>query len=210
MFYSKFIHKIIALCLLIFLGTYFFQTFFNSAILNLNRNILEGLLDNEINFELIDLSYRKIYSIDSQTFAGLKDLKYLRLESNYLSSIDLGTFDDLNNLEILFLFNNKLKSIHPAIFSNLLKLKYLNLNGNQLYSIESTTFYGLTNLVDLNLGLNLIQSIDPNTLNGLVKLQTLYLYSNQLNVIYQVTKQLFNLLKCVLISLSFHFVIVIN
>jgi Leucine-rich repeat (LRR) protein len=166
MFYSKFILKRVLSCILLFIGIFFFKGIFYPKLLNLNRSILEQLLENEINFDLIDLSNREIYYIDALTFAGLRKLKYLRLESNFLTNIDLGTFDDLRSLEILFLFKNKLKSIHPATFSKLYKLKYLNLNGNQLYTIESTTFYGLTNLIDLNLGLNFLSSIDPNTLGN--------------------------------------------
>lgn len=58
--------------------------------------------------EILNLSLKKIKTIDANVFEGLSNLRKLDLNENQLRKIKANTFKCLSQLEILDLFSNKM------------------------------------------------------------------------------------------------------
>lgn len=166
-----------------------------------------------IQLEVLDVSYNNIINIPNKSFATLKYLLILKLDSNHISMLDDGSFDGLLSLQHLNLTNNKLIALPPELFNstkdlrqlyvshntisvlapglfeNLNKLQILDLSYNELTSswVNRETLQGLAELVILKLNNNKLQSLDRNTLQELRNLQYLNLEANEIEVIAQST-----------------------
>ena len=152
MFLVFFIKKMNSIFFIIILLVHFKGLSF--ILINLNKTIL-----NEwgftFNSSIIDLKYKNISHIDSNTFKNLVKCTKLKINGNFITQIENDTF-------------KRLKSI-----------KELDLHRNLLSSLNSSTFDGLENLTFLDLYLNKINFIDKNTFKNVSQLQYLYLdFSN--------------------------------
>lgn len=114
---------------------------------------------------------------------GFKNLIYLYLSFNNLSTLDANLFVDLNLLKSLELTNNKISVLHDGCFNGLANLTELNLSYNNLTQIISRFFYGLEKLSNLNLDGNYISFLVNETFTNLPSLSTLSIkHNNLLNV----------------------------
>ena len=115
-------------------------------------------------------------------FAGLTDLKELRLTGNYqLYGLPSGVFSGLAKLETLDLYDNQFHQGLPAgVFSGLTKLETLNLGENRIPTLRAEAFSGLSVLETLNLGVNRLPALPDGVFSGLTKLKTLSLSDNLL------------------------------
>ena len=121
-------------------------------------------------------------SLKADDFAGLTDLKELRLTGNYqLYGLPSGVFSGLAKLETLDLYDNQFHQGLPArVFSGLTKLETLNLGENRIPMLRAEAFSGLSVLETLNLGVNRLPALPDGVFSGLTKLKTLSLSDNLL------------------------------
>ena len=121
-------------------------------------------------------------SLRADDFAGLTELKELRLTSNkQLLALPSGVFSDLAKLETLDLYNNQFYQGLPAgVFSGLSALETLNLGANRIPALRAEAFSGLSALETLNLGNNRITALPAGVFSGLSALETLNLGGNDL------------------------------
>ena len=122
-------------------------------------------------------------SLRADDFAGLTDLKELRLTGNHqlLALPSRGVFSGLAKLETLDLYNNQFYQGLPAgVFSGLTKLETLNLGANRLPALRAEAFSGLSALETLILGVNRLPALPAGVFSGLTKLKTLSLNDNLL------------------------------
>ncbi len=121
-------------------------------------------------------------SLKADDFAGLTDLKELRLKGNYqLLALPSGVFSGLAKLETLDLYNNQFHQGLPAgVFSGLTKLETLNLGANRIPTLRAEAFSGLSVMETLNLGVNRLPALPDGVFSGLAELETLDLGGNDL------------------------------
>ena len=94
--------------------------------------------------QVIDLTHNLIESLDEEDlFAGLYELRILRLSYNLLTRISAHIFSELESLEELDLSHNQLQYIHPDVFRYQPVLRLVYLGSNNLASLQETTFSGL-------------------------------------------------------------------
>ena len=154
-----------------------------------------GGVETDQEGKIIKLDLAKIHThIVPPELSLLKDLKYLNLNGNKLTSVP-SELSQLRNLEYLNLKNNKLTSI-PSELSQLIKLKELYLSKNKLTSIPSELSQ-LKNLKILNLCNNKLSSI-PSELSQLKNLKKLFLQRNNISLVPSGLSKLINLDICTL------------
>ncbi len=71
----------------------------------------------------VDLSQRKIFSIDPSTFHGLAQLTRVDLSHNSIEALELGVFAGLRNMTELVLYDNLIMRIEEGVLAGLLNLK---------------------------------------------------------------------------------------
>ncbi len=140
--------------------------------------------------ESLKLCKNRIKEINENSFLSLKNLKYLDLSENNISSLNFlfGTYTSLN------LSFNSIEVITPGSFKNLTSLTSLDLNGNIIEIIELNTFEGLNNLVFLSIENNYLKIIASNSLSSLHLLETLNLNNNEIFYIEHLPKSIKKLL----------------
>ena len=122
--------------------------------------------------QLWDLALSGYQFRDLTAFAGLPNLRYLRLFDNQISDVTPPT--GLPNLRGLYLSNNQISDITPL--AGLTNLRWLSLWGNQIKDISPLA--EVTNLETLYLSGNQISDITP--LAGLTNLHYLTLSGNRI------------------------------
>ncbi|KAI4890411.1 hypothetical protein NFI96_000133 [Prochilodus magdalenae] len=116
------------------------------------RNLPAGL-------QTLSLSGNRIQTIGPSDFAGIKNVKEIRLNRNCYHKtgckgsllVQNGTFSDLHQLTYLFLTQNRLQRIPPSLPRSLQKL---HLRQNTIENIEASDLENLTNLRILDLSGN--------------------------------------------------------
>ena len=120
-------------------------------------------------------------SLRADDFAGLTDLKELRLTGNkQLLALPSGVFSGLTKMETLNLGNNRIPALRAEAFSGLSALETLNLERNRLPALPAGVFSGLTKLKTLSLSANLLTAFPAGMFSGLAELETLDLGGNDL------------------------------
>lgn len=144
----------------------------------------------------LHLNDNQIESVNIRTFADLRKLEYLNLNSNNLDRLDfLQQWDD-NMLTELLVANNDIEELSRDTFTTMKNMVRLDLDGNRLVTIESGTFKGMSALHDLSLRNNLLTNMDDNALEGLQGLQRLKISGNALITLKNCTfSGLINLLQ---------------
>ncbi|XP_076354815.1 uncharacterized protein LOC143249224 [Tachypleus tridentatus] len=120
--------------------------------------IENGTFINLTKLQRLELSLNLIEKLNAFNFCGLKELQYLDLSFNKLTSTE-EAFQNLTLLEKLNLRANKLTTITPGSFNGLLEVQYLNLDSNTISHIEVGAFQHLTKLVHLILSNNPLTSL---------------------------------------------------
>ena len=121
------------------------------------ENIVLYLSEVPKNQVVLDLSKLCLYSIPP--LFGLKFLRALYLNSNYISSIPLGCLPKNTSLKLIDLGENTFAQLRGDEFKDQVNLETLRFTMNQFSSIEPFFFHHLPRLVDLNLQENSISEI---------------------------------------------------
>ena len=140
-----------------------------------------------VNQIIISEIYNRI-KFDGCAFKKFKNVLYLRISSNHLSSNQLDKFPDdlffgLARLSQLDISWNKFVELTPNLFDSLNGLTDLNISNNQIQTLPKNQFLKLTNLTSLNLSHNILQEISMETFQGLKKLNTLDISFNKLSTL---------------------------
>ncbi|KAG5269669.1 hypothetical protein AALO_G00204630 [Alosa alosa] len=129
-------------------------------------------------------SANTISQIMPYTFADLKRLRALHLDSNRLSVVADDHFRGLTNLRHLILANNQLHHISPHAFDDFLgTLEDLDMSYNNLVDVPWETISKLTNVNTLNMDHNLIEHVPQGVFTNMLKLARLDMTSNKLKKI---------------------------
>ena len=107
------------------------------------------------NVRWVRLENNQLTSLPSDVFNGLSSVTQIRLEGNQLTSLPSDVFNGLSNLEWLYLNNNQLTSLPSNIFNGLSSLQRLRLNNNPDLIVPEASFFqnqSLNNLSTLRLG----------------------------------------------------------
>ena len=130
------------------------------------------------------------------TIGNLKELKYLDLFGNRLSSAAFSSIYKLDKLESLNLGANLIRELDNSI-GNLTKLIILNLERNQLEHIPET-IGNLINIEELNLQFNQLIQL-PESIGNLKLVKKIELKHNRLN---KLPKSFYNLKKLIHLNLK--------
>ncbi|XP_072748295.1 uncharacterized protein [Anoplolepis gracilipes] len=133
------------------------------------------------NLTRLDLGFNNISHLSADTFYGTPDLKSLNLRSNFLTTIDSGTFA-FPHLEILDLSDNKIDTLRKQSFHGLESLQRLDLGGNEIVQLSTEQFRNLKSLRILNLLNNKIRSLPRDVFEG-TRLEILDLSHNKFTVV---------------------------
>ncbi|KAM0734682.1 Chaoptin [Formica fusca] len=133
------------------------------------------------NLTRLDLGFNNISHLSADTFYGTPDLKSLNLRSNFLTTIDSGTFA-FPHLEILDLSDNKIDTLRKQSFHGLESLQRLDLGGNEIIQLSTEQFRNLKSLRILNLSNNKIRSLPRDVFEG-TRLEILDLSHNKFTVV---------------------------
>ena len=110
-----------------------------------------------------------------------KDTKVLKMQENYLDSLQKDAFSNYRSLQQLYLGMNQIESIAPDAFRHLAMLQILDLNTNKLDDVPSKSFKHLSrSLRTLTLSGNQIRYIAANSLQMLTKIEKLDFENNWL------------------------------
>ena len=129
------------------------------------------------------LAYNDMVVLPWGLLSGLRDLEYLTLRGNRLSSLDGNLFNETKKLSDLILRNNNLKQLPNVLLYGLKQLNELHLGGNDLTVLPKGFFVGLKNLKYLYLWGNQINSLDEELFIETNKLTVLNLAGNNLSVL---------------------------
>ncbi|XP_066995151.2 insulin-like growth factor-binding protein complex acid labile subunit [Anabrus simplex] len=129
------------------------------------------------------------------TFAGLSNLKFLRVYSCDLHNINWEMFDGLHTLRYLSLEKNHLLFIPDFAFYGTPNLKTLSLSHNKLLNLQSTSLAGLLKLEELDLSHNKFSHLSEFSLPPFPKLQTANFKHNPIEAIFASTFEIMNATK---------------
>ncbi|CAL1261669.1 unnamed protein product [Larinioides sclopetarius] len=131
------------------------------------------------------------------SFSVYRNLEFLDVSHNQLSTLDKGNFEDLKKLKVLLVNSNMISVLQNDTFISLNALKVLHLNENYLQTLPAKVFVQLESLELLDLCQNSISNIDQEAFFGLKSLKTLLLRDNKLTNIpstpFQYISKLFKL-----------------
>ena len=146
-------------------------TFSTNKIENLN-----GIFDECIRLEYLDLSANNLYSLKNMFNSSLNLLKLI-LDKNKLTEIGENDFSSLKSLVLLSISNNNIYQIHENAFNSLVNLKRLDLSKNNLISLpERSVAYMSLEYFDISDNKNLIYFPDNNQFHSLQNLNVHYPY----------------------------------
>lgn len=132
--------------------------------------------------QILILANNEFTHIYSTTFAHLKYLRRLILNTNRIHYLADEAFSDLLSLQTLDLRYNALPStaLEGGVFANLNSVWLVRLDGNRITRISANSFHGLTNAISMNLSANAISSIDRFAFYEMTSLQYLYFDTEKL------------------------------
>ena len=130
------------------------------------------------NLEWLSLNRNQLTTLPPDIFAGLGNLKSVWLIFNQLKALPRDIFEGVGNMGALRLHHNRLKVLPPGIFEGLKELSYLDLSHNELKTLPPGIFGDLEALEVLSLGYNRLSNLPPGIFAGLEKLRHLRLYGS--------------------------------
>ncbi|XP_015609044.1 slit homolog 1 protein [Cephus cinctus] len=93
----------------------------------------------EVNVKTLNLTGNLLTNLPGGIFENLKDLEYLFLDRNNISSVD-GAFSGLNNLKLLNFSQNKIKVMNGGEFYGIPKTSEILIKNNSLWTISTRIF----------------------------------------------------------------------
>lgn len=186
----------------------------------------EAQLDIEIlehkQLEVLNLGYNNIQTLSSFSFCSLSSLKVLNLTHNSLDEFPLEecfkellkldlSFNNLERLEILLLPNlrllnlqhNRLEFLNQNAITSLKKLQTIYFNNNKLNSIPENFFEGNNDIKEIHLQNNSIDT-SLNCFGGLQQLLVLNISCNMLRSEYLSSDTFSDLIRLVVLDLSYN------
>nr|CAB3263512.1 toll-like receptor 7-like precursor [Phallusia mammillata] len=127
----------------------------------------------------LDLSLTSLDVLRSTDLSNLKQLKYLKLCSTGLTSINPGALDPLYNLTSICLSNNPLTQ-PPSIPSS---VQEINMTQTDLVALTRSFLGNLTNAVTLDFNKGFLRHIEDGSFTNLLQLRMLNLSTNKLQKI---------------------------
>lgn len=135
---------------------------------NNQLKVLPQALLNSSSIKSLDLAYNGISILPA--LSGMKNLHFLGLDGNTISSLSNATFANMSNLHVLNLAANQLESIPQGTFESLQQLRGLRLDSNALRDLNGIVA-SLGKLQWLNVSSNALEWFDfafiPHTLEFL-------------------------------------------
>ncbi|XP_025425391.1 chaoptin isoform X2 [Sipha flava] len=128
------------------------------------------------------LDNNDISSVPVNSLHSLDSLQYVNLESNRISVLVPGTFGSPNQtyLREVRLNQNYLMSLEPNTFHDLQQLQTITVSRNKIIEVMSRAFNKLPRLLNVDLSYNRIEYIQPSAFERLPGLKRLDLQGNQL------------------------------
>ncbi|XP_062441879.1 leucine-rich repeats and immunoglobulin-like domains protein 1 [Rhea pennata] len=128
----------------------------------------------------VNLSYNKLTEIDPSAFAGLSNLREVRLNNNELTAIpSLGAAS--SGVLSLHLHHNRIRSIEASQLKPYVTLETLDLSFNDITEIRNGCFPQGLHIKELYLGSNRISTLEPGAFDSLSRsLLTLRLSKNRI------------------------------
>ncbi|CAL8303115.1 unnamed protein product [Arctogadus glacialis] len=127
----------------------------------------------------LDLFSNRISNLSSHSIQSMKQLRYLDLAGNSLSSVPHDLIS-LSSLEILYLSANNIAEVGCLDFFNLTRLKELYLVYNYIDKLDGCVFQYQKDLKVLDLSNNLLLELDDTFKIGLKNLEFLDLSTNRI------------------------------
>lgn len=109
----------------------------------------DGLLNDLVSLEVLDLSYNRFTQLNSTFFKGVSNLRELSLARNELVKLPSDTFKNLRKMIVLDLSYNRLTQFHKELLANTKRLKELNLTGNPIQGLLKHDFWDYKKLTVL-------------------------------------------------------------
>lgn len=132
----------------------------------------------------LDLQGSRLRNLSGSAFQGMKQLKTLQLQQNFLGpSLPPTLFRDLKELRTLKLGRNQLKDLEPEHFQGCENLETLDLSENFLSNLTAGTFPSSLEL--LNLSFNFLEDLPPLAFAANLQLRWLHLRSAGLQKLQQ-------------------------
>ena len=111
------------------------------------------------NLKMLTMQNNNISVIPRHALETLKILRVFILNSNFVTSLDAGTFKNLGSLQILQMSNNWISNIGNDSLIDLENLITLELQNNNVTFLSQSLFQNLTHLIFLNISQNHIQNV---------------------------------------------------
>ncbi|XP_072047161.1 uncharacterized protein [Amphiura filiformis] len=143
----------------------------------------------------LDISSRRLQTIQIGSFSNLTDITYLLASYSDLETLQNEAFKGLDQLQVLDLSNNRFSYITKGIFFGLVQLSQLFLNENDLRAVTPDMFFGLSNLEVLYLTDNIITTVKSDAFFFLKQLK---IVSLRMNLITNLYFQFFSESLCIL------------
>ncbi len=102
----------------------------------------------------LDLSNKKITSLDNDHFNAFTMLTSLNLSNNLIEQLPDQIFISLNYLNNINLSNNRLNTLPNDLFKGLKSIKKLNISNNQIKNISVEVFQNIIKLDQINISNN--------------------------------------------------------
>ena len=190
--------------------------------------IPDHLFEKNTKLTTIIFKYNSLQDFHAKVFLPLKDLSYLDLRHNEITSVPSYCLNS-PNLTVLRLSNNKITVISYTAFYGIRNLRYLELHNNQIWKLKSDFLAKSIELRYLSLNNNSLKELPPFVFLPVRKLEILLLSNIRLmeltrhvfynncnltsldlsnNEIHSIRKDMFKnvpLLKYLCISVRLHF-----
>ncbi|KAF7490278.1 Leucine-rich repeat neuronal protein 1 [Sarcoptes scabiei] len=141
---------------------------------------IDSAFDVYKNLIYLDLTSNLITTIVNDNFKYNSQLQAILLANNTIEILKSRAFVGLDSLLKLDLSENRIDSIDDFIFKNLHSLQTLDLSYNRIEKLNSNSFFGLKNLLHLNISNNKIRIFSTELFAHLPKLINLNSSFNQL------------------------------
>ena len=142
-----------------------------------------GILNDLIYLESLDLSRNQLQYIPKKSFLHLKKLKTLKLGENNIKKITAKNFYGLERLENLGLEINDMTNISRNNFKYLKNLKTIDISANYYTEIPPNAFTMMEDLEELNVFQNLFKIIRKDAFGYMPRLTWLDLSENEIGKI---------------------------
>ncbi|XP_076259258.1 uncharacterized protein LOC143195716 isoform X3 [Rhynchophorus ferrugineus] len=124
---------------------------------SIDTNILNNYLRTD--YSLINVVRITNSSLNRLDHAKLRNVQYLELESNNITTILPGYFHLFSDLRNLSLARNNISRIIEGVFREMSFLQTINLSRNQIEQLNSHTFIGLNKLTNIDLSFNQLKQL---------------------------------------------------